>query len=233
MSISQVLLSLALHVEKLLDGRNRQRDRDDDGGDQAECGGWENVRLVGQRDQKAIDDRAEHGGAESAEDAALPEKGFANDDGREPDDEHADAAGNICKLLILCEDPAGKGDDGVGKRQCEDLCDADVDGAGADHVLIIPGSADGKPNARFEEGVNEEDRERHEHEIDEGFRQIEIAAEDRRCEAEDRVDADEGEVGLGIHGQQVHRIKPAHREDPGEDRRNAQVHIQRPCHHPG
>ena len=58
MSISQVLLSLALHVEKLLDGRDRQRDCDDDGGDQAECGGWENVRLVGQRDQKAIDDRA-------------------------------------------------------------------------------------------------------------------------------------------------------------------------------
>ena len=215
-----------LECRPLLDARRGNGQRHNDGRQELQALDGHDLRVEYDGVDEAVNDRAENRGDDALFDASAPEQRLADDEAGEADDDDARAGVDVHSLLILADDRAGERREHVGKAQADRDRERRIQGRGAHHVGVIARGADGKTHARAEKQHQQKTGQKRDKRCEQQL--VPLAADAGLAQhREDGLAAKQALVGFPAHGHQVHGVKAGVRDDAGEDRRHAELRLQK------
>ena len=217
----------AAAAEGCLGAQRRCRDgqRHDDGRDQLQTFRGD-IGTQCQRDDKAVDHAARHGGHSLDPHAAAAEERLADDEGRQTDNDHAGAEVDVGRALVLRQHRTGQCRHGVGDAKPHRDGEGRVDRGGAHHVGVITGGADGQaqPGAqkRDEQGADGHRDNHCDQQLGGG-----TLAESALRRRKDGHGLEHRHIGGKAHDRKVYRIKPRVGDDACQNGGHCQPRLQK------
>ncbi|CAM2156867.1 hypothetical protein PT2222_30177 [Paraburkholderia tropica] len=221
------LASPVLAAKQLLARRGQhERDRHEHGGHEIQILRLEadEVAIERERNEEAIENRAEHGGERREHETARGQNAFTDDHRREADDDGADAHRNIRAALGLREQRTGECDERVRQRHARERGAAGGDALRARHARIRAGRAQRETVFGREEPVHAELR--HAHDDEQRERAQHVVGQPRGLDhREDGGFGNERHVGRAHHAQ-IDRVERDHHQDAGEQIHDFQAYVE-------